>query len=169
MPNTWLGRDSQGILRDFTSSDVSDTTTPLNIQRLRLLGPFAVTYQTSGISTAAGALITTLDAGVLLLKSMLISTAYFEQAAGANPTLIDFHISTGDGSDAEIITHYDPENQQVSNVGQIEGNLNVGGTTHLNVLASAGFTTQATQLRLRVGGTLVAGAGRVFALIAESV
>ena len=72
MPNTWLGRDSNGILRDFTSSEVSDTTAPYNVQRLRLLGPYRVTYQTANIRTT-GVQLTTLEAGQLLISSWVVN------------------------------------------------------------------------------------------------
>lgn len=135
------------------------------VLRMRLLGPFPITYQTADLET--GATVATVAAGSLVIKAFLITSAFFEESLGANPGGILIRLDNG--ADSVELTNYDPENQRIGNASaRGEGGVldfSAGGIqTSVQVIAQCELVVQ-----IFPNTALVAGAGSVYALIAEPV
>ena len=184
MPNTWLGRDSNGILRDFTSSEVSDTTAPYNVQRLRLLGPYRVTYQTANIRTT-GVQLTTLEAGQLLVSAWVVNSQTWTPSSatvvthtifvGGTPAAQSAGQAWSDGyyvevsrSQAEFAPGLGITPEPVYNACPVFVNA---VTTPDTLQASSAFIRGPSVLGILVESaqTLTGGIGDVYALIAEPI
>jgi hypothetical protein len=167
---TWIGRDEQGRLTDFTAeSTTSDSASPPNItvagaQTVSLLGPFHVDHETV-VLEATGNVVATIPANVLLLKALFIITEYWMDTFDADPATMGIKIESGaDGLDLSI---YDPTQQVVSDPTTFGGETAYADSQPFPLST---FTYAESQLKFYIttgGDPLESGAGDVYALIAS--